>query len=330
MINYQKNADNGSKFDLLDLIQRYVLSMEGTRYRTKSLRYSTLKSFFLHNRAELPRDASFRINGDKPIVMGKLKIEDVRNVALSMNPTYRAIVLSMFQAGMGMAEFEYWNLNGWLSLREQLRGEPEVIRIDLPGRKKTRNKQQYYTFIGRDAIDAIRAYIPRRPEGATAIFCNQFKEPLKASSVSWTWHEKMKKLGLVKKKGSGTGNRYGMNPHQLRSLFRSQWEKSPVKGIIAEFLMGHQVDPLNYNRFNMDEAFVRGEYINALSMLEIMSSGRPFGLVKEDSVEELKTILDESMKRIEELEKIRDMFTILMKDRGEGDILEQLRKSSIE
>jgi hypothetical protein len=65
-------------------------------------------------------------------------------------------------------------------------------------------------------------------------------------------------------------------------------------------------------------------------MLEIMSSGRPFGLVKEDSVEELKTILDESMKRIEELEKIRDMFTILMKDRGEGDILEQLRKSSIE
>ncbi|MBQ04832.1 hypothetical protein CL673_09065 [Candidatus Bathyarchaeota archaeon] len=281
MIKYQQNTDNGSRFDLLDLIQRYILSMNDTRFKTKKSRYAALKSFFLHNRAELPRDPSFRINGGKPGVRGKLKVEDLRNMLLGMNPTYRAIILSIFQSGMSVGEFEYWNMNGFESLREQLHGNPFAVKIDLPGRKKQRFKQPYYTYIGGDAIDAIRTYLHIRSNDAEAIFVNQFGRPVKSHSVSWVWHEHCKKLGLVKKVGSSSGNRYGMNVHQIRSLFRTQFEKSSSKGIVAEYLMGHTVDVLNYNRFYRDESFVRSEYLNALPMLQVMSSERPYGLVKQ-------------------------------------------------
>jgi len=85
-------------------------------------------------------------------------------------------------------------------------------------------------------------------------------------------------------------------------VFRSQWEKSPVKGSVADFMMGHQVDPLLYNKAHRDGAWVRREYRKALPWLEIMSSGRPFGLVEEEEIDLLK-------KRVSQLETMVTSLT---------------------
>lgn len=310
LVEYQRNAGNGSQYDILDTAQEYIGTLRcRASYKRRIL--SGIRSFFMHNRAELPRDPSFIIRGDVERVIGRLGVEDIRKIILSCNPMYQAIFLSMFQGGMGIGEFEYWNLNGYESLKQQLKGDPDMIKVKLPGRKLGRNVRPFYTVIGLDAIDRIKKYLPHRPEDS-AIFINQIGKPVSRKAIQQYWIRHLRKLGYVPKVNVGVGRRgdtskrYGLNVHELRDCFRSQWEKSPAKGSVAEFMMGHQVDPLEYNKAFRDERWTRREYLKALPMLQIMSSGRPFGRVDEEEVERLRRELEEARRgqddRVAELE----------------------------
>lgn len=289
LITYQQEADNGSKYDVLDLLQAYMISQKGKRYKTLKGRYAALRSFFSHNRAELPKDGSFKLKGDLPVVEKVLTVENARDMALAMNPTYRAITLCMLQAGMGVSELEAWSLTGWDSLKTQLEDDPKIIRIELPGRKKMRNIRPYYSFIGNDAIAALKVYLEKRPEDAGAIFVNQFGDPIRASSISWMWLEKSKRIGVITPEDMrGTEKRYGKNIHLLRSLFRTLWQKSPANGTVGEFLMGHQIDELGYNRFFTDKTWTQKEYAKAAGFLDIMTGKKAYGVIDEDELIQLR------------------------------------------
>lgn len=302
LIEYQKNTDNGTRYDILNLVQTWSQTLrtpEGVDYRLNSKKacYSALRSFFVHNRAPLPRD-KYKLRSETPDAVGTLTIEEIRDVALSAKPMHRAVIISMFEAGLDLNGFQYWNLNGWEELEDALDGRPKTIEIYLPFRKLNRNP--FYTFIGGDAIEAIRKYLPMRPTNAEreAIFYTQYKTPLSPVTLQQYWLERLEKLGLIVRQ-SGRGRRYGKNLHEMRDVFRSQWEKSPAKGSVAEFCMGHKIDPLGYNKACKDKAWTLGEYRKALPMLEIMSSGRPFGQVKEDEVRGLRDEIDDLKDEVE-------------------------------
>ena len=278
LIEFQKNVDNGSRYEILDLVQRYIGSKHG-RLSSKKTTYAIIRSFFAHNRAELPKDPSFIMRGDVEKVVGKLKIEDIRDMVLSSNKCYRAIFLTMFQGGMDTASLLYWSENGLESLKEQLRGDPETIKIDLPGRKKRRNSAPFHTYIGVDAIKELREWLKVRPEGHSSIFITKQGAPVSSKSLKMYWLQHLEKNGFIER-GGDSSKRYGMNLHEMRDVFRSQWEKSPAKGSVAEFMMGHQVDPLEYNKAHRDEDWTREQYLLALPMFEIMSTSRPYGLIK--------------------------------------------------
>lgn len=311
MIKHQDEAVNSYRYELVDLMQGFIQSLVGRRAGYKRKVRSTIRSFFAHNRVELPKDPRFIIRTDVQRVVGTLTLDEARRVILAVNPAYKAIFLSMLQGGMGKAEFEYWNLNGWESLKKQLRDDPKVIRVDLPGRKKARNIRPYFTLLGGDASEAIRNWLQHRPEKIlsyhpddmrkdpekrrilkeelnTAIFTNKFHTPILADAAAVYWTRFCKRLGIVlKEENASTASRYGKNLHELRTLFRSQWEKSTAKMSVAEYLMGHEVDPLDYNQAFRDEDWTRKEYRKALPMFQIMSSGRPFGQVEENEVQNL-------------------------------------------
>jgi len=305
LVEYQKNTDNGTKYELLDLIQDYIQRDQGKEVRlsTKQRNYAILRSFFMHARAELPRDPSFNLRSKEPPVKGILSLEDLRKVCLKSNRAYRAIYLSMFQGGMDRASFEHWNLSGLSDLMQQINRGKEVVKIDLPGRKHNRNKRSFYTFIGPDAVSAIKEYLKTREEKeGSAIFLNQYGEPISSKSVYTYWKRKLIALGLIELERNGfRGARYGRNPHELRDLFRSQWSKSSASHVVAEFLLGHLVDPLGYDKSFRDEDYYRREYVKALSQLQIMSSSTPFGKVDLSEVESLKQQLTEKDHLIQEL-----------------------------
>jgi len=314
LIEFQRNVTtNGDRYKILDLLQKYTNSLNGLRFKTKQKYYGAVRSFFEHNRAALPHDRSYRIRGDVEAVRGTLTIDEFRKALLASKPRYRAILLSLFQGGLDVSSFAYWNENGKTNLIEQLKGDPEAVKILLPGRKLTRNKESFYTFIGKDAIDAIRHYQREREkeekrkrkkaekEGKTyspdpnAIFIDQFGGPIRYDSLRMYWGRVLRRLGLIEQKGSFSGNRYGKNLHELRDLFRSRWRLSGVDVEVPEYFMGHGLDKYGYDKSPQhDPDWFMDQYIEAQTWLNILS---------EDPQKVPRKELDVQRRRITELER---------------------------
>ncbi len=336
LVSFMQDATGKEQFIFLDKVQEHVSSLKGLRFKTLQARYTAIRSFFIHNRAALPKDPTFTIRADVPPVKGTLTLENVRDIILISTPAYRFTFLSMLQAGMGLEEFVYWNLNGWDSLQKDLKERKSFITIDLPGRKKMKNVKPYSTFLLNegDAKAALSEYLPYRQQARekfdrtqkirkiraeergekyverkfdpNVIVYNTWGCPLVKDVIYDYWFRKCVKLKILKQIGdSNPRNRYGKNPHEMRDLFRSQWEKTSAKESVGEYLMGHQIDPLEYNKAYRDIPWVLRELRKALPMLNIMSSTLPFGLVSKDEYESaLYDTQEELRKSKEEIESL--------------------------
>ncbi|MDQ1279127.1 MAG: hypothetical protein QG670_387 [Thermoproteota archaeon] len=297
LVEYQRSSDNSHRYDILNLVQRYISAFNG-RKATKRVRYALVRSFFMHNRAELPMDRGFKIRGNEPRIIGTLTVEEARNIILSSNPCFQAAFLCMFQGGLGSHELLYWSNNGLEKLLEDLRENKSIIRIDLPGRKDAENDRSFYSLIGGDAIAALKKWMKLRPADAESIFTSDIDTPLKYHAIQSYWRRKLRRLGIYsmdcgsrkyKLKSNRKVGGTGKNLHELRDLFRTQFAKSPAKADVAEFMMGHSIDANEYNKAYRDEKFYRDEYEKALPYLQIISSGRPFHQVSEEEVERLRS-----------------------------------------
>ena len=320
MIRIQSEATNSERFDLLDQVQRFITETPG-RHNSKKTYYTSLRSFFMHNRASLPEDPSFTIRSDVAPVMGKLNIDIFKRAVLSSNKCYQAIFTCMFQGGMGIGELLHWNETGYADLIEQLREDPKVVKINIAGRKHGKNIDPFYTFIGRDAIQLVRNWLEVRPEGASTIFVNQIEEPIKDESLRTYWTRKLKRLGFITQNGSSTGNRYGMNPHELRDLFRSRWMISGVDTKIAEWIMGHSeaLDKFGYDKSPwLSPEWFAEQYHEAQPWLNVFS---------EDPQKIPKKELDAQRRRISELEAENRVLTERM-ERKEVDFAKMLEEEN--
>lgn len=317
LIEHQKQADNGSSYDVLDVIQLYIGQCKG-RQSTKNARYNNVRSFFAHNRCTLPKDPTFKVistETTKPPIRGTLTVDEIKKCVLGSRRAYQAIYLSMFQACMDQECFTFWNLNGYGSLMEQLNQGANIIRIDLPGRKKNRNKKPFYTFIGDDAISAIKNWLEVRPRDAKAIFTNQYGKPVTKQDLKDYWLRQLRRTGIVEHvKGTPNSHRTGKNLHEMRDVWRSLWSKSPASNVVAEFMMGHSIDEYGYDKSYRDVEFYKSEYVKALPYLNILSRGEAFGRVDQNEVErlrrenqalqqQLETNSQDALKMFETLEK---------------------------
>ena len=306
LITIQTSLSESDKYSLLDKVQTWVSSHRG-RQGTKRVRYSQMRSFFAHNRAALPDDPGYTPRSEVPAVVGELSAEEIKQVLLSSNKLYRAIFLSMFQGALDLEMFSYWNRTGWVELRDQLTQNMDPVKISLPGRKLNRNIKPYYTFITTDAIKALRDYLPKQlPREREFIFINQAGPGVSKIAIRNYFRRHLKQLGIVQ--GYATGDkhiqvRYGKNPHEMRDTFRSLWEKSPASGTVSEYLMGHTIDPLGYNKSYTDEAFYRNEYIKASKFLNLLSRSDPYGLVEGSEVDKLQRDNDELRRQLENQNK---------------------------
>jgi len=67
------------------------------------------------------------------------------------------------------------------------------------------------------------------------------------------------------------GMRYGKNPHELRDLFLTEWHRSGADLAAGNFMMGHTIDPLGYDKIMHDDAYGREQFRNAMPFLNILS-----------------------------------------------------------
>ena len=83
------------------------------------------------------------------------------------------------------------------------------------------------------------------------------------------------RVGLISKKRGEPGVRCGFNCHEMRDLARSVWHQTGADRDVAEFMMGHTVDPLRYDKiYVLDPRWVQVEYRKALPYLNLLTERR--------------------------------------------------------
>ena len=320
MVEYVLDATPREINAFLDLKKQYIQSKKGTK-GFKGNSNKAIQSFFMHNRAPLPRDSTLNIQGDRAPVNGELKPEEIRDIALASSRLYRTVTLCMFTAGMGQEEFFYWSDNGHEDLQEQL--DQKLVKINMIGRKLAKYDHPYITFLGGDALETLREYLnktrPHTVERCTqkylgysdpgTIFLNQRGDPLSKNAFRLYWRRVLKKLDLINPEDYGDeSTRYGKGAHEMRDTFRTLWRKSGVDVEYAEYFMGHVAafDKYGYDKTYLDERELREKYVAALPFLNLISESAAYGLVdkkefENDRIRELENQIEAQQEQIDKL-----------------------------
>jgi hypothetical protein len=121
----------------------------------------------------LPQDPSFQIRSDQPPVERKLTIDNLRElIGLAAQP-YRSMILVKWMALLDNEGLIYFSNHYAEQVVKAIREKQPLLRIQLPGRKRSKNMRSFYTLIGHDALESLREYFERErgyPEPGEAIW----------------------------------------------------------------------------------------------------------------------------------------------------------------
>jgi len=277
LLEWQENAKGRDRFILVDLMTQRVQEKGGT-YSSMTSRLSHIRSFFHHNRVELPGLGGWRPRPTKEPVQGRLTVPQVVEIITHANLRDMAIFLTMFQSLMDMERFVQFNKKYAAALVDHLKHKSldEPFRINFPtGRKK--NQRGFYTYIHHDALQAWINYFDRQrgwPKEHDPIAVTMRSTAPSKTAIRATFTTIARKLRL--RPQYNKREKTGVSPHEafrdvVRSLLQTA-KKSGFDTTCAEYWMGHSVDPYNYNKFTelepdyvMENAKIAAEYLNVIT-----------------------------------------------------------------
>lgn len=309
LLAFQDETKGRQRFILPDLITDHVQAKGGT-YKSMTTQVSHLRTFFTHNRVELPPIGNWHPNPTKEPGRSALTLEQVREIILHADPRDQAIYLTMLQGMMDLERFSQFNRKyaGFLVKHLQQKGLDEPFRIDFLGGRK-RNRRAYYTYIYRDALAAWQFYFEKErkwPKEGDPIAITKTGGPLAKKTIRDNFIRTALRLH-IRMQPKVKAERSGVAPHEaFRDVVRSHLQTARKKGfdtLCAEFWMGHQVDPYNYNKFSekepdyvLENAKIAAEYLNILSM----------SAAEQENAKEMETLR-------EEVAKLRGQFETFAK-----------------
>ena len=281
----QREARMGlrDEFEVVDLLHEFLVERKLAKNSNRHT-HSAVRGFFRHNRLALPDDPDWKIPSAKPPTIPRLGMSQ--------------LIQLINYAGL---RDRSWMLVKWMGLLDNegtiyICNTPTVadhivtamqegvcpIRLDIPGRKGTENEKNFFTYMGKDAIDALKKYFEHErgwPQKGEPLWLNKYGEPFTITALTHGWLKMTRQIGFVpEKRGSSTGTRYGYNTHEMRDIARSHLHlKAKADGFdldCAEYFMGHTstLDPLKYDRFYEDEAYMLEQYRIAETHLNIISN----------------------------------------------------------
>jgi hypothetical protein len=201
---------------------------------------SALRNFLRLNDIELPL-VGLKVHRF-PVVKPFLGWLDAERIISKANPEYQDCFRVMI---WGLDDQRFIELNTDAKRIQEIKRQldnqaAQWIKIEIPkGRKQS---PPYYLLVPRN----VAALLPVLHRDGTPIG--------KKGRMIVHWNTAARRAGF-------NIRRFG--PHQLRSVFRSEATRRKLDPVIAEFQLGHQPDPLNYQRLNQDLKWVLGEFEKA-------------------------------------------------------------------
>lgn len=161
------------------------------------------------------------------------------------------------------------------AMHDYLKSTPQVPRnalfLNKHGEPLTEKNIQYYFHWRAVEAGVIEQFTPEcsRCRGSTVRV--RRRHPSKIVKVGYKCKECENMDWACDLKLNLTNIRYGVNPHEIRDLMRSRWRASGAKTVVAEFLMGHNLDSNEYDKMKYTPSDAIVEYRRALSWLNVVS-----------------------------------------------------------
>jgi integrase/outer membrane murein-binding lipoprotein Lpp len=217
---------------------------KGVTDKVAHARVGAIRSFYgtfgvtvrMKGRRSLPRP---RVRNKRMKVGG----EQVRVlINHTRTPRDRAMILTLFQGGMDVStlcSLKYGDISEALAKNEH------PVRVDL---YRPKTGVEYYTFLGKDAVKAINAYISDMESRGVDFTSNMplfLKERGKDEGVSTNLVQNMmktvaKNAKFIDEKNNGKAFN-PLGPHALRESFGSLMINSGVPDTIVDFWLGHTI-----------------------------------------------------------------------------------------
>jgi integrase len=175
----------------------------------------------------------------------------------------KAIILTLFQSGMSINEC--CNLT-YADIAKGLETNEEPLNLHLIRKKE---QVEYDTFIGAEAIEAIKAYLDQRRrkgevlERITPVFILEFTTNLNSTKTKSIYAQLVEdsirkaalKAGLVTQEQLALADMSPCRPHALRTAFMSILKMAGMNNTLVEYFSGHTISPTEkaYLRLTTDE-----------------------------------------------------------------------------
>lgn len=211
------------------------------------------------------------------------------------NPRDRSIILTLFQSGMDVStlcSLRYGDVAEGL--------KQDVLKLEL---YRPKTGVEYYTFLGRDAIESLKAYLAdARQRGINfsndrALFLTERgANPLKTHNVQNMLREVAVKSGLVDKENNGKAFN-PLSPHALRESFGSIMINSGVPDTVIDFWLGHSIGEMAEAYKGLQYKSLRKMYVERERLLSISH-----GILDAEEIE--RKVEDKVDERIQSLQRI--------------------------
>jgi integrase len=219
---------------------------KGLSDKLASMYTSAIRSFYA------TYDLQVRLKGRRRIpkakVTNKRMIVGAEQVKVlfdhARSPRDRAIILTNFQGGLDAAtlcSIKYGDIAEGLAKKEHL------LKLEL---YRGKTGVDFYTFLGHDAIEAIKAYFADMKQRGVTFTHNtplflqdKSKEVMMTDNVQDMMKEVAIRAGFIDKENNGHAFN-PLGPHSLRESFGSIMTNSGVPDTIVDFWLGHAIGEL--------------------------------------------------------------------------------------
>ena len=210
----------------------------------------------------------------RPRVTNKRMIVNAEQVKTLINhartPRDRAIILTLFQGGMDAAtlcSIKYGDIAEGLTKNEH------PLRLDL---FRSKTGIEFYTFLGKDAIKAVKAYISDMTSRGVTFSHNMplfLKERGKEEGITTNLVQNMMKIvahnsGFIDDKNNGKAFN-PLGPHALRESFGSLMINSGVPDTIVDFWLGHSIGEMSEAYKSVQAESLKKMYLNREKLLSV-------------------------------------------------------------
>lgn len=339
LLDHQDKATGRDRARVANLLSIYLSDLANEfRPRTLTSYYSAARSFFAFHGCDLPKRRFSLPEDYKRQSPQNLDREKLVKILQAAKLRDKAMYMFCAMGGLGWREFNIINHENGAEVQQQLDEGRDRIILYVPPRKKNRiGGQSYPVVIGRDAVKLLRQYLKKQGpiEAGEPIFARYHGGPggsddeaIKGRNYRKNFEILARRVQLINGKGSDRTSRYGISTHQLRDVFRSEWQRSGADPAVGELLMGHVVDPNAYLKFTED--YILQQYEKAEPRLSYVSAP-DLEVVSVDEVEKLRRELEEARRgqgdKVQALEAdMVNMRNLLLGVLNNPEALEETRR----